>query len=152
MLRSMPTLNPRITVTLQPQVAAVLRRLSELTKNSQSALVGELLESSLEIFERMVEVLQAAEDLRAQGMKASDEVKESLQRAHGRIETQLGLILEDWDHGNLPIVEAAERVQRRAGGGARSAPPAAKKGHSTPVPVTRGSGLRKAGKRGGRGG
>ena len=152
MLLAMPTLNPRITVTLQPQVHAILKRLSELTKNSQSALIAELLESSLPIFERMVEVLAAADELRAQGMKATDEVKESLERAQGRIESQLGLVLEDFDHGNRPILHAAERVRRRTGGVARSAAPPVKKGHSTPVPVTRGSGLQKAAKKGGRGG
>ena len=74
----MTTINPRITVTLQPQVHAVLRRLSQLTKNSQSSLVGELLAESMPIFERMVEVLDAAEKLRAKGMEASSEITDAL--------------------------------------------------------------------------
>ncbi len=129
----MPTTNPRITITLQPQLHAILRRLSQLTKNSQSALIGELLNESLPIFERMVEVLAAAEEMRAQGMAASDEVKQALQRAQGRVETQLGLVMDDWDHGNRPLLEQAEMVQRRgSGAGKRSAAPEPRSG-STPL-------------------
>lgn len=113
----MSTANPRITVTLQPEVHAVLRRLSQLTKNSQSAIVGDLLMESLPVFERMAEVLDAAEQLRLQGMKASDEVKDALSRAQGRMETQLGLVLDDFDAGNRPLLAEAERVQRRGAGG-----------------------------------
>lgn len=113
----MSTSNPRITVTLQPEVHAVLRRLSQLTKNSQSAIVGDLLMESLPVFERMAEVLDAAEHLRLQGMKASDEVKDALSRAQGRMETQLGLVLDDFDAGNRPLLAEAEKVQRRGAGG-----------------------------------
>ena len=125
----MTTINPRITVTLQPQVHAVLKRLSVLTKNSQSALIGELLSDSLPVFLRMVQVLDAAEQLRAKGIKAGDEVKESLVRAQGRIETQLGLVLEDWDAGNRPLLQQAEKVHRRgAAAGKRSAAAAPRSG------------------------
>ena len=57
----MPAKNPRLTITLQPVLAAQLRRLSELTGNSQSALIAELLEGSEPIFTRMIQVLEAAE-------------------------------------------------------------------------------------------
>ena len=129
----MATKNPRITITLEPQLHAILRRLSQLTNNSQSALIGDLLGESVPIFERMVEVLSAAEAMRAQGMAATDEMKNALHRAQGRIETQLGLVLDDMDHGNRPILEAAEKVQRRgAGAGKRSAAPAPRSG-ATPL-------------------
>lgn len=109
----MTTLNPRITITLHPQVHAVLRRLSELTKNSQSSLVGELLAESLPIFERMVAVLDAAEKLRAKGMSVSHEVTSALVTAHNRLENQLGFSLDVMDIGNRPLLDAAEKVQRR---------------------------------------
>ena len=38
----MPTQNPRLSITLKPEVAAVLRRVSELAEKSQSAFVAEL--------------------------------------------------------------------------------------------------------------
>ena len=129
----MATKNPRITITLEPQLHAVLRRLSQLTKNSQSALIGELLGESLPVFSRMVDVLAAAEEMRSKGMAATDEMKQALERAQSRVETQLGLVMDDWDHGNRPILEAAEKVQRRgAAAGKRSAASAPRSG-STPL-------------------
>ena len=56
----MPTQNPRLTVTLTPEVSAVLRELSALAGSSQSAVVGDLLQSSLPVFERMVQAMKAA--------------------------------------------------------------------------------------------
>lgn len=186
----MPAVNPRLTITLQPEVAAVLRRLSELSGQSQSSLVGELLEQSLPVFERMAGAMHAAVVLRDSAMQGPAEIKESLIRAHERIEAQLGLVLDDMDEGVRPLLVEAEKVSRRgartAGGGARlaSTPAAggapgaglvsvptsdtrsskpgraagraaaggAKKGGSTPVPVTRGSGLPREGGKGGSGG
>ena len=56
----MPAKNPRLTITLQPSLAAQLRKLSELTGNSQSALIGDLLEGTGPVFDRMIQVLEAA--------------------------------------------------------------------------------------------
>ena len=117
----MPAVNPRITITLQPAVHAVLRRLSELTGNSQSSLVGELLGQSLPIFERMVEVLSAAEELRQKGLQASKEVGVGLEQAQARLEEQLGLELDTFRELTQPLLDDAERVQRRAGRGVRGA-------------------------------
>lgn len=110
-----PAINPRITITLQPSVHAVLRRLSELTGNSQSAIVGELLAESLPTFERMAQVLAAAEALRTQGMKVPEEVAKGLDHAQARIEAQLGLALDDMDTSFRPLVAEAESIARRAG-------------------------------------
>ena len=121
----MPTANPRLTITLQPALAAVLRRVSELTGNSQSAMIAELLAQSQPVFERMVEVLEAAERLRAEAMEAPEEVSRSLNRAQARIEAQLGLVLDDMGEGYRPLLEAAERVQRRRKRAPRSAAAAA---------------------------
>lgn len=65
----MPAANPRITITLKPEVHEVLKRLSSLTGNSQSSMVGEILNDSFPVFERMVQVLSAAEKMRADAMK-----------------------------------------------------------------------------------
>ena len=56
----MPTSNPRITITLQPAVSAILKRVSDLTGDSQSSVVASLLEQSMPVFERLVQVLEAA--------------------------------------------------------------------------------------------
>jgi hypothetical protein len=153
----MPTPNPRLTITLRPQLAAVLRRLSELTGNSQSAMIGELLADSLPIFERMVEVLGAAEKLREQAMEAPSEVTRSLDRAQARIEAQLGLVLDDMGEGFRPLLEQAEKVQRRGARTAGSRPSAARgaaltppsnRGVRSPTPPRKGAGSGKKKRRG----
>jgi predicted DNA-binding protein len=106
----MPTVNPRITITLKPEVHAILKRLSAATDNSQSAIVSELLESSVPVFERMVLVLEAAKAAQ-QGM-ASD-IAQGLERAQSKIETQLGLMLGELDDAYRPILQQGEAVQRR---------------------------------------
>lgn len=134
----MPAINPRITITLQPAVHAVLRRLSELTGNSQSALVGELLAESLPTFERMAEVLAAADALRAQGMKVPEELAKGLQHTQARIEAQLGLALDDIDAGTRPLLAEAEAIGRRTGRGASRRRPAAGAAPSPTPPSNRG--------------
>jgi hypothetical protein len=111
----MPAINPRLTITLKPEVHAVLRRLSDLAKNSQSSMVAELLESALPMFHRMIAVLEAAQKLKAEGMQIPDEFRAGLDAAQTKLEGQLGLNLDAFDLGVLPIIEAAEKVQRRAG-------------------------------------
>ena len=121
----MPTQNPRISVTLTPEVSAILRRVSELADKSQSAFVAELLEQSVPVFQRMVRILEAAKAAKASG--ASDLVG-NLDEAQARIEQQLGLALDSMDEGFRPLLEAAEEVKRRragAGGAPRSGAPAA---------------------------
>jgi predicted DNA-binding protein len=110
----MPAANPRITITLKPEVHEVLKRLSSLTGNSQSSMVGEILNDSFPVFERMVQVLSAAEKMRADAMKSHQEIGRGLKLAHGRIERQLGLSLVDLEESFLPILEAADEVDRRA--------------------------------------
>lgn len=144
----MATTNPRITITLTPELHAVLRRLSSLTSNSQSAIVAELLTSSLPVFGRMCSVLEAASKLKEQGLNAPQAVRDSLERAQEKLEQQLNLALETMEEGGRPLLEQAEKVGRRSGGagGARSAGGAAAPNRrpSTPVPVTRGSGTPKS--------
>jgi hypothetical protein len=144
----MATKNPRITITLTPELHAVLRRLSELTENSQSGIVGELLLSSLPIFERMCSVLEAAQKLKEQGLNAPQAVRDSLDRAQAKLEGQMNLVLDAFNEGGRPLLEHAEKVGRRKGGagGARSAggPDSAVRRSPTPVPVTRGSGTPKS--------
>jgi predicted DNA-binding protein len=111
----MPTANPRISITLKPSLAAVLRELSELAGNSQSAIVAELLETSQPVFEKMVLVLRASAKVRD---AAKQDLAAGLERAQGRLEQQLGLISDEFDGVTRPLLEAAERIDRRSGRGA----------------------------------
>ncbi len=118
----MPTKNPRLTITLEPLLAAQLRRLSELTGNSQSKLLAEMLEGATVIFERVIAVLEAADHAKKslQGKVAHD-----MGHAHDRIEKQLGLILDDFDRATLPLLVDVEKVSRRS---ARASTPSAARG------------------------
>jgi hypothetical protein len=129
MLHYMSTLNPRITVTLTPAVAAVLKDMSALGGNSQSSIVGELLSSALPVLERVVATLRAGAVVEA---AARQEIAAGLDRAQERLERQMGSLMDEFDTVSRPLFEEAEKVQRRA--------KKAESGGSTPVPVTRGLG------------
>lgn len=111
MMHRMTTKNPRLTITLQPTLAAQLRRLSELTGDSQSAIIAELLEGSAPVFDRLIVVLTAAQDAKEsmKGRLAAD-----MEQAQGKVEAQLGLALEHFDAFTKPLLDEAEAVKRRA--------------------------------------
>lgn len=127
----MPAKNPRLTITLEPSLAAQLRRLSELTGNSQSALISELLEGSGPTFQRLIQVLEAAQEIREESRGS---IGADLKRAQEQLEGQLGFMLDTVDDATMPILEEVERVRRRAArAGLRSGPERAAKGDSTPL-------------------
>lgn len=143
----MATLNPRLSVTLKPSTAALLQRMSELTDQSRSSIVSEILESSEPVFERMVEVLQAAKLIKND---LKEGTKARLEKAESQLHEQLGMTMDIFDDSFRPILDAAEDIKRRAPrgravGDARSAhlrhEPAA-----LPPHVTRGSGTPNKGK------
>lgn len=136
----MPATNPRLTITLSPPVAAMLRHLSELTGSSQSSMVADLLQESLPIFERMAKVLEAAKAAQA---ALSSEMASSLERAQTKIEAQLGLALDQFDQGAAPLLELAEAVQRRRR--RAEGPPLSNRG-VTPTPTRKTLPARKAAK------
>lgn len=107
----MPTLNPRLTITLKPQLAAQLRRLSELTGNSQSALIAEMLEGSSVAFDKFIRVLEAARDAK-ESMRGH--IPAELELAHQRIEQQLGLDLGGSGDVSRPVLDVAENINRRS--------------------------------------
>lgn len=107
----MPAKNPRLTVTVKPSLKAQLERLSELTGNSQGALVSDLLEGSEQVFERLIVVLEAAKVARE---NISSDMSEGLEAAQKKLENQLGFTLELFDSSTKPILVEAEKVKRRA--------------------------------------
>lgn len=111
----MPTLNPRLTITLEPTLAAQLRRLSELTGNSQSKLISEMLEGSTEVFSRLIRVLEAAEVAKG---SIKGKAAEDMKHAQQRMEAQFGLLMDDWDQGTGALLTEVEKVPRRARPGA----------------------------------
>jgi hypothetical protein len=88
-----------------------MRELSRLTKQSQSSIIAEILESSDVVFSRLIQVLTAADAAKAE---LTSKVKTDLAAAQGRIETQLGLVLDDFDSATRPLLDQAEGIKRRA--------------------------------------
>ena len=106
----MPTVNPRVQVTLKPSLHAVIRRLSEATGNSMSALISEFLEPNEAVFERMVTIIEAA-------ATARDEVKNKIAANMASIQTdiesKLGLSLDLFENATADLLTDAEVVPRR---------------------------------------
>ena len=108
----MSTTKPRITITLEPVTALQLKRISELTGNSQSAMVSEVLEQAVPVFDRLIKVLEAAELAKQSAAAAQRSVKVrsvgDLDAAQRRIERQLGLVLDDFDDSTAPLLAELE--------------------------------------------
>ena len=110
-MHGMAAPNPRITISLRPTTAAVLKRMSTLTGNSQSGIVADLLEANEPVFDRLLQVLQAAHDAKAAYL---GETKRGLEEAQSQIERQLGLALGAFEDATSPLLEQAERIARRS--------------------------------------
>lgn len=125
----MPAKNPRLTITLEPAVHARLRRLSELTGNSQSAMVSDLLTGSQPIFDRTIRLLEAAASAKEEmrGKLSSD-----LAQAQAKLEGQLGLVLETMDDYTGDLLQESA-VKRRARRGAKAVPSPASRVAPTPI-------------------
>ncbi len=133
-MHRMPTKNPRLTVTLQPGTSAQLAELSRLTGDSQSAIIADILEKSSPVFDRVIKVLSAAEQAKAElkGRMAAD-----LEQAQAKIESQLGLALDGFDAYTGSLLEEVEAVRRRARRSVSAVPGAGRRARSTP-PSNRG--------------
>jgi hypothetical protein len=143
----MPATNPRLTITLEPTTAAQLRRISELTGNSQSSLIAELLAGTSAVFDRLILVLEAAHSARA---SMSGQLAKDLAQAQSRIEDSLGLspALDAAMEQTLPLFEEfitrrtvrrfQERRAERAGGTTRSGGVVARSASSATPPSNRG--------------
>jgi hypothetical protein len=127
----MPAKNPRLTITLQPSLAAQLRKLSELTGNSQSSIIGDLLEGTGPVFDRMIQILEAAKQAKdsIRGKLAGD-----LEQAQNKMEDGLGLAMEgltqffDLDAEKSKAASCGDRV---GGGGTSTAARPARGASST---------------------
>ena len=128
----MPAKNPRLTITMQPGLHALLRRLSELTGQSQSALIFELLDGSAPVLNRVIRLIEASNDAKSElrGRLALD-----MAAAQKRIEIQLGLGLEDMGEGESvrDLLGEAEAIHfHRARGAASGKRSAARVGSPSP--------------------
>lgn len=117
-------------------MAAQLRKLSELTGNSQSALIGDLLEGTGPVFDRMIQVLEAAKSAKEsiRGKLADD-----MEHAQAKMEGALGLVLEGFDEFTGSLLDEAEAVTRRArrkGAAGAARAPSGGLGAAAPTPIS----------------
>ena len=139
----MPTMKPRIAVTLEKHVYETVERLAQLQRKSRGKVVAELLEAIHEPLMRTVALLDAAAE-------APEEVKRGLRNVIEGVESSLvgaaggGLAQMDWLRARVTRDARAARSDRE-----RSEPPnrrgKARKRGPAPVPVTRGSGRARRG-------
>jgi hypothetical protein len=134
----MPTVKPRITITLTEQQHAVLSSLAGLQKVSMSSIVVDLLDTTLPVLERLVAVLHNAsvapqhllDELRRTAQSAENEVS-------GMAPVVLGLLDELRDlsegaedgtrlRGTSPVPEGRPPTSNR---GVRITVPASKIAH-----------------------
>lgn len=108
----MPTKNPRLSITFKPSFVVRLRRLSELTGNSQGALAAELLEGCIPAIDRLIKLLEAAKGAKADVL---EKLQSDMEAAQTRVEAQLGLALAESDDITASLVEEAEAIKRRSG-------------------------------------
>jgi hypothetical protein len=136
----MATTKPRITISLEPHVYEVLRRLSFAGGRPMSAAVTGFLDVALPALERMVVVMEAAKGM---PQKARAELKASLDRAEAELLPAVAAVV---DQSDMFLDEALTAARARNGAEVRGRSPRPK-AVSTPVPVTRGSGRTKAAKK-----
>jgi len=110
-MHRMPAKNPRLTITLQPAVAAQLAELSRLTGDSQSSIIADLLSQAAPVFDRLIKVLQAAQQAK---FELKERVAADLDQAQAKIEQHLGLVLDDFDAYTGSLMNEVEAVKRRA--------------------------------------
>ena len=125
--------NPRLTITLQPTRRSASQAL-RVDRQQSKLLIGELLEGSGPVFDRMIQVMEAAKTAKEsmRGRIAGD-----IEQAQARLEEGLGMALEGFDQWTGSPLDEAEAVTRRGwASGAPHAPAAA-----APTPISnRGSG------------
>lgn len=120
----MPTLNPRINVTLSPTLDQLVSRLAVMQRVSKSQVLRELLEAAEPALQRAVTLMESAS-------QASSAVKEnlarSLTRAQDKAEAHLADMLGQMDQVSADLVQQAEAIRGRRphASGKRSAPRAA---------------------------
>lgn len=118
----MPTINPRINVTLSPSLDHLVVRLAVMQRLSKSQVLRELLEAAEPALQRAVTLMESAS-------QATSAVKEnlarSLARAQDKAEAHLADMLGQMDQTSADLVQQAEAIRGRRpqATGKRSAAP-----------------------------
>lgn len=117
----MSTSKPRITVTLTDRQHEVLRSISVSSGQSMSSLLGEVIETTLPVFERMAVTFQhikrAREEERAKIAKTLDEAQDAFEPIAASLVGQFDMFM-----GRLESGIASTAAEPRGAGGALPQP------------------------------
>ena len=104
----MPAVNPRISVSVTPPVDALLLRLSRVTGQSKSAIIGGLVETTIPVLQQLADVPEAA-------VIAKDEmhikVLENLVSVQAQMGDLLGAANQLFGDATAPLVHAEEDAE-----------------------------------------
>lgn len=114
----MPTIKPRVQVTLEPATHAVIERLAVLQGRTRGAVIADLLDSVAPVMGRSVALLEAAV---AAPQQVKDGLRSVVEGVHDELVAVSGLATRSMDD----LFDSFSDATRAA---------------STPVSVTRGSG------------
>ena len=109
----MPTLNPRVNVTLSPSTDALVSRLATLQRCSKSQVLRELLEAAEPALQRAAALMDAAQGAQRAVL---DGLAVSLDKAQSQAEAALASHLQEADRLTADLVVQAEAVRGRRPG------------------------------------
>lgn len=131
----MPTINPRINVTLSDSTDHLVKRFAELQRVSKSQVVRELLDTAAPALAQAISLMEAASHA-AKG--ARDTLREALDSTIEQAETQSAEHLANMERITADLVSQAQAVRGRR---PRRLPPT---GAGLPAPVAEASGRGRA--------
>ena len=106
----MPTLNPRVNVTLTPSLHLLLGRLATLERASKSQVLRELLEAAEPSLQRAVASMEAALSVRKESREGlARSLAKSQEVLEGQLEKNLALL----ESHSRDLVSEAEAVRGR---------------------------------------
>ena len=106
----MPTINPRVQVTLPPALDLLVQRMATLQRVSKSQVLRELLEAAEPALQRAVALMDAAQQA-AQSVHTG--LAQRLDQEQQRAEKSLAQLLGGLDATTADLVAQAEAVKGR---------------------------------------
>jgi hypothetical protein len=136
----MPTIKPRITITLEPEAYAVLSQMAKLTKSSMSSILSDLASEAAPVFARVVALVTEAEALKG---SVGDRVRQLAQNAEVEmlpIAREAVRTLDTFDAAVRKAIGAAKDAEAAAGSEGAADARSARGGASTRSPRRSGRG------------
>jgi len=102
----MPTVRPRLSITLTEPLHLVLSRFADLTDQSMSSLIVQFLDHAAPQLERITVMLQAAKDATPEALA---QVKRTLDQAEAVLQSHQGALMTSMDLFTRPLMKTPRR-------------------------------------------